>query len=190
MADSFSGRLGAEPLPYLAKCDPRPEGASSHPTLRPGEAIWRVALGVEEPLQSRLSALVGAQRDMTCALATSRSRVLELRLQRSCPDVLIVDMAWGDVALGVIERTMRACPLPIVVIDTELWTPYLLGRLEQAWKLGIVGVIPYPTARELRSRSTRGAVTSAIRAALPAHHGEDFVAHSSKTKSAWSESPA
>jgi hypothetical protein len=167
MVDSNLGCLRSRPA--RLKLTTRDEGRAltSLEVRRPFErvkSLTRIALGVEDPVQGRLSKLIAEQGgDLACVLSTDRATVFEQGTLALRPDLLIIDMAWCDIGLSLIERLVKSQSAPIVVIDTERSTPYTRARIARAKELGVVAVLPLPTARDMRSAEARESLLAQLR---------------------------
>lgn len=128
------------------------------------DQVLRIAVAADAPCREALAELVGAQIDMVCVAALEQPELLEQRLNKLRPDLLLLDLAWGEDALRIIGRMMVEQPLPIVALDTGVPTPPARLRAELALARGAVSLLP-PFDEKLRDDAARGTLIRELRAA-------------------------
>ncbi len=133
-------------------------------TERELSQVLRIAVAADAPRLQALAELIGAQADMVCVAAVDHAELLEQRVQKLRPDLLLLDLSWGEDALRIIGRLMVEHPLPIAALDTGIPTPPARARAELSLARGAVSLLP-PVDEKLREDASRASLIRELRAA-------------------------
>ncbi len=118
-------------------------------------SVLRVVIGADALLSEALERLVTAESDMVCVATVGDAASLPRSVAKCRPEIILVDLSWGEPAVKAVDWVMEHQPTPVVALDCLARTPSTVARAQTVLDQGAVSVHQAVDASSLESEAGR-----------------------------------